>query len=93
VGPLETSIQSNLSDYLDGHTSFADFSAWMYRTILSIDQHGDREAAELGYSIMLALAEFDSGVLSLPEFQRELLALAADGQTAPVARGSSAAAS
>jgi hypothetical protein len=46
--PLETSIQSNLSDYLDGHTSFADFSAWMYRTILTVDQHGDRETAELG---------------------------------------------
>ena len=93
MGPLETSIRSNLSDYLDGHASFADFSAWMYRTILSIDQHGDREATELGYSIMLALAEYDSGVLSLPEFHRELLALTAAGRTTPVGRKSSAAAS
>ena len=93
MGPLETSIRSNLSDYLDGNTSFADFSAWMYRTILNIDQQGEGEASELGCSIMLTLAEYDSGVLSLPEFQRELLTLAALGQTRPVARKSSAAAS
>lgn len=93
MGHLETSIRSHLTDYLDGHTSIADFSAWMYLTIWNIDQHGDRQAAELGYSIMLALAEYDSGVLSLPEFQRELQLLSTAGQTAPTTRRSSAAAS
>lgn len=93
MGPLETSIRSHLTDYLDGHTSFTDFSAWMYRTIWNIDQHGDRQAAELGFSIMLALAEYDSGVLSLPEFQSELRAFAAAEKSAPITRGSNAAAS
>ena len=93
MGYLETSIRNHLTDYLEGNTSFADFSAGMYSTIWTIDQHGDREATELGYSIMLALAEYDSGVLSLPEFQRELLVLAAPGQSGPAARKSSAAAS
>lgn len=93
MGHLETSIRSHLTDYLDGNASFAEFSAWMYRTIWNIDQHGDRQATELGYSIMLALAEYDSGVLSLPEFQLELQALAAAEMPAPASRGSNAAAS
>jgi hypothetical protein len=93
MGPLETTIRRNLSDYLDGETTFADFSAWMYRTILNIDHRDDSDAAELGYSIMLALAEYDSGVLTLPEFQRELRELAAAERITPVSRGSTAAAS
>lgn len=42
--------------------------------------------------IMLALAEYDSGVWSLPEFQREYLNLAAPGQVGTAGPKSSAAA-
>ena len=93
MGHLETSIRSHLKDYLAGQSSFADFSAWMYSTIWNIDQHGEPRATELAHSIMLALAEYDSGVLTLPEFEQELRAAALEGLNTSSARGSAAAAS
>ena len=93
MGHLETSIRSHLKDYLNGQMSFADFSAWMYSTIRNIDQHGEPRATELAYSIMLALAEYDSGVLTLPEFEQELRAAALEGLNTSSERGSAAAAS
>ncbi|MFT4041409.1 MAG: hypothetical protein QM692_24715 [Thermomicrobiales bacterium] len=88
---LETTIRAHLTAYLANAESFADFTAWMYRTILNIDQYGEPAASDLGYAVMLALAEFDSGVLTLAEFRQELSALNA-GIPAPFGAARSSAA-
>lgn len=74
--PLETTIRHHLTDFLANEESFADFTSWMYLTIWNIDQHGDLGASDLGYSIMMALAEYDSGILTFSEFRDDLQALA-----------------
>lgn len=44
--------------------------------IVNIDQHWGRAASSLGYAIMLAIAEYDNGDLSLGAFQATLRELA-----------------
>lgn len=72
MGSLEQSIRRHLVDYLAGKESYDDFVDWMYGVIANIDQRGDQGASSLGYSIMLAIAEFDNDDLSLDDFRDTL---------------------
>lgn len=72
---LEQSIRRRLIGYLAGKEAYDDFVDWMYGVIWNIEQSGDRDAARLGYSIMLAIAEFDNDVFSLERFQEYLRSL------------------
>lgn len=76
MGSLEQSIRRHLVDYLAGKESYDAFVDWMYGVIVNIDQRGERGASALGYSIMLAIAEYDNEDLSLNAFQDTLRGLA-----------------
>lgn len=93
MGQLEQTMRRHIAEYLAGRESFADFTSWMYRAIWNIDQQGDTGATDLGFAVMLALAEFDSGLLTLADFQGELRALTLSELAQASATGPAAAAS
>lgn len=76
MGSLEQSTRRHLVDYLAGKKPYDEFVDWMYGVIVNIDQRGERGASSLGYSIMLAISEYDNDDLSLDAFLDTLRELA-----------------
>jgi hypothetical protein len=72
---LEQSIRQHLVSYLAGDTPLEAFTAWLVRASWNVDQSGNRQAADLAYSIELALAEHAAGLLTEDELRNELFSL------------------
>ena len=69
---LETAIRRHLVSYLAGDATLDVFTDWLVGASWNIENKGDPDAAQLAYSIELALAEASSGLRSLDELRAEL---------------------
>lgn len=78
---LEATIRGRLESYLAGEASLDEFTDWFVRASWNIRATDDPAAAELVYSIELALAEHSGGILTDDEFRGELANL--DRQSRP----------
>jgi hypothetical protein len=75
---IEQSIRQHLADYLAGNISLDDFTSWLVGATWNVWNAGSTGAAELTYSVELALAEHSSGLLPDEELRAELRALSRD---------------
>jgi hypothetical protein len=69
---LETAIRNHLVSYVAGELSLEAFTSWLVSASWDIAGAGDEDAAQLAYSIELALAEHSSGLLTDDELRAEL---------------------
>jgi hypothetical protein len=87
MSQLEQSIRQHLVDYLAGQISLDDFTSWLVGATWNVASTESAGAAELTYSVELALAEHSSGLLSDEELRAELRALSQDVKLVPHLRG------
>ena len=69
---LEQEIRSKLADLVAGQLSLSSFHEWLAPVIWGVEDQKDPGAAELVYSIELAIAEYTAGYRTFSYLIKEL---------------------